>query len=64
MPASGKKKKKGSGSLALGAAETGSAGGSAKESEEATLGDDVDDLMSSKGTFLNDKIVDFSATAS
>ena len=59
MPASGKKKKKGSGSLALGAAETGSAGGSAKGSEEASFGDDVEDPMSSKGIFLNDKIADF-----
>ena len=54
MPGSGKKKKKGSGSQALGAEET----GSAKESEETSFGDDVDDLMSPKG-FLNDKIVDF-----
>ena len=54
MPGSGKKKKKGSGSQALGAEET----GSTKESEETSFGDDEDDLMSPKG-FLNDKIVDF-----
>ena len=58
MPASGKKKKKGSGSLALGAEDTGSAGGS-KGSEEASFGDDVEDPMSSKSIFLNDKIADF-----
>ena len=51
---SGKKKKKGSGSQALGAAET----GSTKESEEASFGDDEDDLLSPKG-FPNYKIVDF-----
>ena len=54
MPGSGKKKKKGSGSQALGAEET----GSTKESEETIFGDDEDDLMSPKG-FLNDKIVAF-----
>ena len=54
MPGSGKKKKKGSGSQALGAEET----GSAKESEKTSFGDDVDDLTSPKG-FLNDRIVDF-----
>ena len=58
MPASGKKKKKGSGSLALGAEDTGSAGGS-KGSEEASFGDDVENPMSSKSIFLNDKIADF-----
>ena len=47
--------KKGSESQALGAAET----GSTKESEEASFGDDEDGLLSSKGSFLNDKIVDF-----
>ena len=54
MPGSGKKKKKGSKSQALGAEET----GSTKESEETSFGDDVDDLMSPKG-FLNDKVVGF-----
>ena len=55
MPSPGKKKKKGAGSQALGAAET----GSTKESEEASFGDDEDDLLSSKDSFLNDMIVDF-----
>ena len=55
MPSSGtKKKKKGARTEALGAAET----GSTKESEEASFGDDEDDLLSPKG-FLNDKNVDF-----
>ena len=52
MPGSGKKKKKRSGSQALGAEDT----GSAKESEETSFGDnDEEDLMSPK-VFLNDKI--------
>ena len=55
MPGSGKKKKKGSGSQALGAEET----GSAKESEETSFGDDVDDITTSPKGFLNDRIVDF-----
>ena len=55
MPGSGKKKKKGSGSQALGAEET----GSAKESEETSFGDDVDDITTSPKSFLNDRIVDF-----
>ena len=33
--------------------------GSTKESEEASFGDDEDDLLSSKDNFHNDKIVDF-----
>ena len=55
MPGSGKKKKKGPGSQALGVAET----GSTKESEEASFGDDRDGLLSPKGSFLNDKISHF-----
>ena len=54
MPASSQKKKRDSGSQALGAAET----EATKESEEASFGDDEDDLMSPKG-FLNDKTADF-----